>query len=52
MCGQMSFWDPFSVVVLGKFRRFLLADFLFVLLTLDFSRIYNEFSMPFSGFFY
>lgn len=43
---------PFSVVVLGKFRRFLLVIFLFLFLHLDFSFIYSKFSMPFWGFFY
>ena len=47
-------WDgiPFSVVVLGNFRRFLLVIFLFLFLHLDFSFIYSKFSMPFWGFFY
>ena len=44
--------DPFSVVVLGNFRRFLLVIFLFLFLHLDFSFIYNKFSMPFWDFFY
>ena len=44
--------DPFSVVVLGNFRRFLLVIFLFLFLHLDFSFIYSKFSMPFWGFFY
>lgn len=44
--------DPFSVVVLGKFRRFLLVIFLSLFLHLDFSFIYSKFSMPFWGFFY
>ena len=43
---------PFSVVVLGKFRRFLLVIFLSLFLHLDFSFIYSKFSMPFWGFFY
>ena len=43
---------PFSVVVLGNFRRFLLVIFLFLFLHLDFSFIYNKFSMPFWDFFY
>ena len=43
---------PFSVVVLGNFRRFLLVIFLFLFLHLDFSFIYSKFSMPFWGFFY
>ncbi|MCU6800538.1 hypothetical protein, partial [Alitiscatomonas aceti] len=42
---------PFSVVVLGKFRRFLLVIFLSLFLHLDFSFIYSKFSMPFWGFF-
>ena len=42
---------PFSVVVLGKFRRFLLVIFLSLFLHLDFSFIYSKFSMPFLGFF-
>ena len=42
---------PFSVVVLGNFRRFLLVIFLFLFLHLDFSFIYNKFSMPFWDFF-
>lgn len=45
-------YDPFSVVVLGKFRRFLLVIFLSLFLHLDFSFIYSKFSMPFWGFFY
>lgn len=44
--------SPFSVVVLGKFRRFLLVIFLSLFLHLDFSFIYSKFSMPFWGFFY
>ena len=44
--------SPFSVVVLGNFRRFLLVIFLFLFLHLDFSFIYSKFSMPFWGFFY
>ena len=44
--------NPFSVVVLGKFRRFLLVIFLSLFLHLDFSFIYSKFSMPFWGFFY
>ena len=44
--------DPFSVVVLGMFRRFLLVIFLSLFLHLDFSFIYSKFSMPFWGFFY
>ncbi|MCU6800214.1 carboxypeptidase-like regulatory domain-containing protein, partial [Alitiscatomonas aceti] len=44
-------YDPFSVVVLGKFRRFLLVIFLSLFLHLDFSFIYSKFSMPFWGFF-
>ena len=44
--------NPFSVVVLGNFRRFLLVIFLFLFLHLDFSFIYSKFSMPFWGFFY
>ena len=39
--------SPFSVVVLGKFRRFLLVIFLSLFLHLDFSFIYSKFSMPF-----
>ena len=53
--GQLfrSFFGyPFSVVVLGNFRRFLLVIFLFLFLHLDFSFIYSKFSMPFWGFFY
>lgn len=42
---------PFSVVVLEKFRRFLLFTFSFILLTPGFSHIYSKFSMPFVGFF-
>ena len=45
-------FTPFSVVVLGKFRRFLLVIFLSLFLHLDFSFIYSKFSMPFWGFFY
>ena len=48
----MIFIVPFSVVVLGNFRRFLLVIFLFLFLHLDFSFIYSKFSMPFWGFFY
>ena len=44
--------DPFSVVVLGNFRRFLPVIFSFLFLHLDFSFIYSKFSMPFWGFFY
>lgn len=43
---------PFSVVVLGNFRRFLFVIFSFLFLHLDFSFIYSKFSMPFWGFFY
>lgn len=49
-CGDPLY--PFSVVVLGKFRRFLLVIFLSLFLHLDFSFIYSKFSMPFWGFFY
>ena len=49
---QLKFEIPFSVVVLGNFRRFLLVIFLFLFLHLDFSLIYNKFSMPFWDFFY
>lgn len=49
---EKVFGTPFSVVVLGKFRRFLLVIFLFLFLHLDFSFIYSKFSMPFWGFFY
>ena len=49
---QFDHRDPFSVVVLGNFRRFLLVIFLFLFLHLDFSFIYSKFSMPFWGFFY
>ena len=48
----LGFITPFSVVVLGNFRRFLLVIFLFLFLHLDFSFIYNKFSMPFWDFFY
>ena len=44
--------NPFSVVVLGNFRHFLLVIFSFLFLHLDFSFIYSKFSMPFWGFFY
>ena len=51
--GVATFYEnPFSVVVLGKFRRFLLVIFLSLFLHLDFSFIYSKFSMPFWGFFY
>ena len=43
---------PFSVVVLGNFRRFFFSLFSFLLPSLDFSFIYNKFLMPFRGFFY
>ena len=43
---------PFSVVVLGNFRRFFSSLFSFLLPSLDFSFIYNKFLMPFRGFFY
>ena len=51
-CKQILELCPFSVVVLGKFRRFLLVIFLSLFLHLDFSFIYSKFSMPFWGFFY
>ena len=44
--------SPFSVVVLGNFRRFFSSLFSFLLPSLDFSFIYNKFLMPFRGFFY
>ena len=50
--GSLADQIPFSVVVLGNFRRFLLVIFLFLFLHLDFSFIYNKFSMPFWDFFY
>ena len=50
--AEKELLDPFSVVVLGNFRRFLLVIFLFLFLHLDFSFIYSKFSMPFWGFFY
>ena len=50
-CGG-SGSDPFSVVVLGNFRRFFFSLFSFLLPSLDFSFIYNKFLMPFRGFFY
>ena len=50
--GTQFIQNPFSVVVLGKFRRFLLVIFLSLFLHLDFSFIYSKFSMPFWGFFY
>ena len=54
LCSEICepFGFPFSVVVLGKFRRFLLVIFLSLFLHLDFSFIYSKFSMPFWGFFY
>ena len=52
MTDLAVFENPFSVVVLGNFRRFLLVIFLFLFLHLDFSFIYSKFSMPFWGFFY
>ena len=50
-CWDMSLL-PFSVVVLGNFRRFFSSLFSFLLPSLDFSFIYNKFLMPFRGFFY
>ena len=44
--------DPFSVVVLGNFRRFFFSLFHFFSPLLDFSHIYNKFLMPFVDFFY
>ena len=41
---------PSSVVVLGKFRRFLSPLPLSSPLISDFSRIYNKFSLPSMGF--
>ena len=43
---------PFSVVVLGNFRRFFFSLFHFFSPLLDFSHIYNKFLMPFVDFFY
>ena len=43
---------PFSVVVLGNFRRFFFPLFHFFSPLLDFSHIYNKFLMLFVGFFY